>query len=138
MADDKPVRKPNEGSGYYLVLAGWVVALGVFLIMAPADWFGPSWAYFANHGQIIIPAGGFGMGLCLSLLGTLQLLALWCNAYLKLSFLFFLVGFVFWASGLLLGAEGILGHQGLIESPLMLFIGIHKIVASVNLHRQFR
>jgi hypothetical protein len=47
-----------------------------------------------------------------------------------------LTGFVFWTSGLLLGAEGLLGHQGLMEAPFMLFVGAHKFVISTGLRNK--
>jgi len=122
----------------YGVLAGWVVALGIFLVLAPADWFGPSWSYFYSHGQVIVPAGGFGMGVCCICLGIAQWLALWGKAARLLAVLLFLSGFVFWTAGLLLGAEGLFGHQGLIESPFMLFVGAHKFVMGANLYTQPR
>jgi hypothetical protein len=123
---------PDSRAGY-AVLAGWVIILGTFLMVAPDNWYGPTWWYFAQQGEMIIPAGGFGMGLCLLSLGVLQALTLWRRAYRTLSILLFLSGFVFWTSGLLLGAEGLVGHQGLMETPFMLFVGVHKFVMSVNL-----
>jgi hypothetical protein len=109
--------------------AAAVIWLGVVMMLGPACWFGPSWHYFTEHGAPILPAGGFGMGLCLTLLGALQLLAVWLRAGpLTLGILFFLSGFTFWTAGIILGAEGLLGHQGLMEAPLMILIGAFKFV----------
>lgn len=128
---------PDNRTGY-AVLAVVVTALGILLVVAPDDWYGPSWSYFTRQGEPIIPAGGFGMGLCLVLLGALQLLATWRAAHQALSLLFFLSGFVFLTAGLLLGAEGLLGHQGLMETPFMFFVAIHKFAVSVNVHNRVR
>jgi len=122
-----------ESRSSYGVLVAWVTALGLFLILAPDDWYGPSWSYFFTHGQPIVPEGGWGMGLTLLILGTTQAVALWFSAYRVLAGLFLASGFVFWTAGLLLGAEGLFGHQGLMESPFMLFVGAHKFVMGVNL-----
>lgn len=122
---------PDSRSGY-AVLAVWVTILGVFLMAAPDDWYGPSWSYFSREGEFIVPAGGFGMGTALTLLGVLQILAVWAGRWRMLSLLLGLSGFVFMTAGLLLGAEGLFGHQGLMEAPFMLFLAVHKLVISVN------
>jgi hypothetical protein len=116
----------------YAVLAVWVTVLGIFLMAAPDDWYGPSWSYFAHEGELIVPAGGFGMGMALSTLGVLQMVAVGGERWRVLSLLFGLSGFVFMTAGLLLGAEGLFGHQGLMEAPFMLFVAVHKLVISVN------
>lgn len=123
---------PDSKFGY-VVVALWITVLGILLMVAPNDWYGPSWSYFSQHGEPIIPAGGFGMGLCCAGLGTLQLVALWRNAYRVLMLLFFLGGFVLWTAGLLLGVEGLAGHQGLMEAPFMMTVGVHKFVVSASL-----
>jgi hypothetical protein len=113
----------------YWSFAVWTVALGGVLIAAPQSWYGPSWSYFSE-----LPHNGFGMGLCCVSLGLLQCLALWRNAAPKtLSILFFLSGFVYWTAGILLGAEGLLGHQGLMEAPFMMYVGAHKVTHSASL-----
>lgn len=118
----------------YISFATWTVALGLVLIVAPANWYGPSWHYFPQ-----LPHNGFGMGLCCLGIGSSQLAALrWhCTAGL-LAVLFGLSGFVFWTAGIILGAEGILGHQGLMEAPFMLYVGGHKIAhsAALTAHRK--
>lgn len=116
----------------YAILAIWVTILGLFLIAAPDNWYGPSWSYFYTHNEPIVPAGGMGMGVALTSLGTLQLLAIWAERWRLVSLLLFLSGFVFMTAGLLLGAEGLFGHQGLMEAPFMLFVAVHKLVISVN------
>jgi hypothetical protein len=111
-----------HNKGLYYTFATWTVCLGVLLIVAPQSWYGPSWAYFKQ-----LPHNGFGMGVCCISLGGLQLLVLWRNCRRQLlATLFFLSGFVFWTAGLILGAEGLLGHQGLMEAPFMLYVGAHK------------
>lgn len=102
----------------------WTMILGIFLMLAPADWYGPSWSYFPE-----LPHNGFGMGLCLTCLSFLQLLALWRESHWR-SFMLFLIGFVYWVTGIILGAEGLLGHQGLMESPFILFVGALAITLS--------
>lgn len=128
--------KPN-GHGPYLINTGpvyrtfaiWTTLLGTVLILAPNNWYGPSWSYFPW-----LPHNGFGMGLCCILLGSLQLIALWRNASKRLlSLLFFLSGFVFWTAGILLGAEGLIGQKGLMEAPFMLYVGAHKFSHSAAL-----
>ena len=124
---------PIEDKSGFVALAGWIVALGIFLMAAPRDWYGPSWFYFTHHGAPLLPEGGMGMGLCLAGIGALQLLMLWRNTTRYLPVLFFLSGFVFWTSGIILGAEGLVGHQGLIEAPLMMALGAHKFVVMSSL-----
>jgi hypothetical protein len=110
----------------------WTVVLGVVMMLAPSYWYGPSWSYFRE-----IPHNGFWMGLCCAVLGSLQLLALWRKATMRtLAVLLFLNGFVFWASGITLGAEGLLGHQGLMEAPFMCYVGAHAYAHSTALWRR--
>lgn len=113
----------------YWSFAVWTIALGVALMCAPPWWFGPSWSYFPQ-----LPHNGFGMGLCCSILGGLLVISLRLNANAKtLSGLFFLLGFVYWTAGTILGAEGILGHRGLMEMPFMLYVGAHAFAHSAAL-----
>lgn len=107
----------------------WTVILGIVLMAAPKSWFGPTWHYFPQ-----LPHNGFGMGLCLSILSLIQVVALkraWSARVL--SILFFLNGFVYWTAGIVLGAEGLLGHQGLMEAPFMLYVGAHAFAHSAAL-----
>lgn len=122
----------------FAVLATWITGLGLFFALSPHDWFGPSWSYFYTHGQPIIPAGGLGLGVCLTGIGTAQLLAIWRERFLLLSRLFFLSGFVLNTAGGLLFMEGLQGHQGLMEGPLLISFAIHKIVISVSLRNRVR
>jgi len=119
----------------YLAFATWTIVLGVFLMLAPPSWYGPSWSYFPQ-----LPHNGFGMGVCCAVLGASQIVVVWRQmSTLVLSILFFLSGFVFWTAGTILGAEGLLGHQGLMEAPFMLYVGGHKFAHSAALmthHRQ--
>jgi hypothetical protein len=119
----------------YWSFAIWTVALGVVLMCAPQTWFGPSWHYF-HH----MPHNGFWMGVVCTVLGTLQMIVLAHESldYFKLGILFFLAGVVFWTAGLTLGAEGLAGHQGLMEAPFMCYVGAHKITHSAVLlnHRR--
>lgn len=141
---DRPTYRPQpppiliSARSVYLSFAGWTIALGVILIVASMlapSWFGPSWSYFPQ-----LPHNGIGMGICCAVLGALQIVVVWRQmSTLILSILFFLSGFVFWTAGIILGAEGILGHQGLMEAPFMLYVGAHKFVHSAALlthHRQ--
>lgn len=122
----------------FAILSLWITGLGILLMVAPDNWFGPSWSYFSTHGQFIVPAGGFGLGLCLVGIGLGQLWSVWKEVYLLLSRLFFLSGFVLWTAGLLLWMEGLQGHQGLMEGPLFCSFAIHKFVISVNLRNRLR
>jgi hypothetical protein len=122
----------------YWSFAIWTVALGVVLMCSPKNWFGPSWSYFQG-----IPHNGFWMGVTLTVLGTLQMLVLADRQldYFKLGMLFFLTGTILWTAGLLIGAEGLLGHAGLMECPFMCYAGAHKITHSATLlnhHRRKR
>jgi hypothetical protein len=111
----------------YWSFAAWTIVLGVVLMAAPHSWFGPSWHYFLPH-------NGFGMGLCLALIGTAQILTLHRGGSDKtLSTLFFMSGFVYWTAGIIIAAEGLLGHQGLMEAPFMLYVGAHKFTHSAKL-----
>lgn len=129
---DPMPRRPmmvNTGTVYWNY-AGWTVALGGVLLAAPQSWYGPSWSYFAA----MIPHNGTGMGLCCTGLGGLLMLALWRDASaLIISILLFLTGFVYWTAGIVLGAEGLLGHQGLMEAPFMMYIGAHAFAQSAAL-----
>jgi hypothetical protein len=104
----------------------WTIVLGIVLMCAPQSWYGPSWSYFAS----MIPHNGFGMGLCLTLLSVVQAVALLREAERMISVMLFLNGFVYWTSGLTLGAEGLLGHQGLMEAPFILYVGAHAFALS--------
>lgn len=129
----------REPAGVYWAFAWWTIALGVVLACAPLSWFGPSWHYFPQF-----PQNGFWMGLCCMMLGTWQMLMLWRARRNEtapgsaLAALFFMSGFVFWTSGMALGAAGLLGHQGLMEAPFMLYAGGHHIAYSAALmaHRK--
>jgi hypothetical protein len=119
----------NTGPLYWNY-AVWTVGLGVVLIGAPESWYGPSWHYFQQY----IPPNGFGMGLCCAGLGTLLILALWRDLSARIiSILLFLTGFIYWTAGFILGAEGLLGHQGLIESPFMCYMGAQAFAHSMAL-----
>lgn len=127
-------KSDNPFRTVYWSYGGWTAMLGVFLMSAPPDWFGPSWNYFPE-----LPHNGFGMGLSCTTLAALLLFALWQNANeAVLSVLLFACGFVYWMGGILLGAEGLLGHQGLIEAPLMLIIGGQAHVHSAVLFSRYR
>jgi hypothetical protein len=121
--------KINTGPLYWNY-AVWTVALGAVLILAPQSWYGPSWSYFAS----VIPHNGFGMGVCCTGLGTLLILSLWRDLSARIiSILLFLTGFVYWTAGITLGAEGLLGHQGLMEAPFMLYMGAQAFSHSAAL-----
>jgi hypothetical protein len=113
----------------YWSFATWTIVLGTVLMLAPNNWFGPSWSFFPQ-----LPHNGFGMGLCCVLLGCAQMYTLYRGGTDKaLSVLFFLSGFVYWTAGIILAAEGLLGHQGLMEAPFMLYVGAHKFTHSAKL-----
>lgn len=118
--DDLPRRPVAINTGpVYWNYAIWTVGLGVFLMAAPKSWYGPSWSYFPQ-----LPHNGLGMGVCCTGLGTLLILALWRELSARImSILLFLTGFVYWTAGIILGAEGLLGHMGLMEAPFMLYLG---------------
>lgn len=118
----------------YWSMALWMVVLAVFLMAAPDYFFGPTWHYFNQ-----LPHNGFWMGLCCLWLGGVQVIALlkhWGRG--KLGFLFFLDGFVFWTSGLLIAAAGLIGKQGLLEAPFMLYAGAHNFLHSAILMSESR
>jgi hypothetical protein len=108
----------------------WTLVFGIFLVLSPQSWFGPSWSYFAA----MEPHNGKGMGVCLTVLSLMAIAALLRQARSNtLSILFFLNGFVYWMSGTILGAEGLLGHQGLMEAPLMLCMGAQAFALAASL-----
>lgn len=127
-------KQADEQIGVYWSFALWTVALGAVLMAAPDNWFGPSWSYFSQ-----LPHNGFAMGVCCAGLGGLQALTLLQHAcgrdlaYRVLAWLFFLAGFVYWTAGIILGAEGLLGHQGLMEAPFMLYAAAHQFSYSAAL-----
>lgn len=111
------------------------IILGIGLLAAPIDWYGPAWSYFQDY----IPANGYGMGICLISLSSVQLLALRREATaLTLSILFFLGAFVFWTAGVTLSIEGIASHQGFIVALFMLVIGGYKVMISAALWAHYR
>jgi hypothetical protein len=128
-----------EPVGVYWAFGWWTVILGVVLALAPESWFGPSWHFFKQF-----PQNGFWMGLCCTMLGTWQLLALWRGRLRRtapgslLAILFFLSGFVFWTSGIAIAAAGLLGHQGLMESPFLMYAGAHMYAYSADLMARAR
>lgn len=121
-----------------MALAGWIIGLGAFLMLAPDYWFSPTWSYFTRRGEWLLPSGGLGMGISLALIGGLQLLVIWRRKERYLAPLLFLAGFVFWVSGLLLGAEGIVGHQDCMAAPFMIALGVHKFVLMANAAVEYR
>jgi hypothetical protein len=119
----------------YWSLSFLTTILGFILCLAPDDWYGPSWHYFPQ----VLPHNACGMGLCCVALGLLQGLALWFDFKDSIiSILFFLSGLVFWIAGITLGAEGLLGHQGLMETPFMMYVGGHQFVHSAALMSAYR
>jgi hypothetical protein len=119
----------NTGPLYWNY-AAWTVGLGAVLIAAPEYWYGPSWHYFQQY----IPPNGFGMGVCCTGLGILLILALRLDLSARIiSILLFLTGFVYWTAGITLGAEGLLGHQGLMEAPFMMYMGAQAFAHSSSL-----
>jgi hypothetical protein len=126
--------KTDDPVGVYWAFAWWTIALGIVLMLAPGNWFGPSWHFFKQF-----PQDGFWMGLCCTMLGTWQLLVMWRSKLHDttpsrlLALLFFFSGFVFWTSGLTLAIAGLVGHQGLMEAPFMLYVGAHKFAYSADL-----
>lgn len=119
----------------YLSFATVIIALGSWFILSPQWFYGPSWSYFHRY----IPTNGLGLGLCLVLLAGLQILAIRrAMPATVLAILLFLSAFVFWVAGVILGAEGLMGHQGLQEAPLMIVIAIHKGAHSAHLWARYR
>lgn len=117
----------------YYGLAVWMAALGAVLMAAPDSWFGASWRYFHQ-----LPHNGFWMGLVCVILGVAQTFTIWRDKIRTTAILIFLGGFVFWTAGILLGAEGLLGHQGLMEAPFLLYVGAHKFIHSNTLNTEYR
>lgn len=122
-------------SSIYWSFAVFTAILGVFLILAPTWFFGPSWRYFDY-----IPHNGKPMGAVCLMLGAAQAGVLWKFGRKKyrrpLSILFFLSGFMYWTAGMILGAEGLAGHQGLMEAPFMMFAGGYHFAHGAGLSTQ--
>lgn len=114
----------------YWNFATWMILLGIFLILAPTYFFGPSWSYFPE-----LPHNGFWMGVTCLDLGILQMLVIWKgnSKYRLLGYLIFLGGFVYWTSGLTIIAEGLAGRMGLMEGPFMMYAGSHMFFHSATL-----
>jgi hypothetical protein len=122
----------------YLLLITWIIALGVFLVAAPPGWFGPSWSYFRVHKTLPLLPGGLGLGSVLLGIGVAQLITMWWHNDRTLVWLFFLSGFTLWSTGIIIFFEGLIGHQGLMEAPFMLYCAIHKFVAGSQLSVKIR
>lgn len=114
----------------YWSFANWTVALGVFLLLAPPWFFGPSWSYFNDALD-----NGAWMGTACVIVGLLQIvvLARKPRRYTQLSLLFFCSGFIYWLVGLILLRAGLIGHMGLMEAPFMFYVGAHKFAHSASL-----
>ena len=131
---ERPKMVVSTGPVVYTAFAFATVGLGIVLIFAPSNWFGPSWSYFHE-----IPHNGFGMGVCLIILGALQMFTVWLRLRIKiLAILLFLSGFTYWTAGILIAAEGLFGHMGLMEAPFMLYVGAHEFAHSAALMVQDR
>ena len=103
--------------------------LGVLLLVAPANWFGPSWHCFD-----ILLNKPWLLGTTFLVLAWHQALFLVMRARLNiLSWLFLAGGMVFITMGALIVASGLTCHTGLMEAPFMLYVGGHKIAHSAAL-----
>lgn len=122
------------GSKYvYYGHAVFMVLLGILLLAAPSSWFGPSWSYFPW-----LPHNGIGMGACCIGLGGLQLISVYRDCVHLTATLIYLGGVVNWTAGILIAAEGIFGHQGLMEAPWMCAVGGIKFIQSSVLLDDYR
>jgi hypothetical protein len=117
----------------YINFAVLVQVLGLWYVLCPADTYGPTWSYFHQ-----LPHKGTGLGICLILLSAGQLTAIANNRPRLTGALLFLSGFVFLTSGLIIFAEGVFGHMGLQEAPLMCIIAGYKFAQSAKLRAQFK
>ena len=107
--------------------------LGLWYILSPAYFYGPSWSYFHQ-----IPHNGTGLGICLVVISSAQLAAIANNRPLLTGTLIFLNAFVLLTAGLIIFAEGIFGHMGLQEAPPMCVIAGYKFAQSAKLRAQFK
>ena len=127
-----PPYEPINAAPLYWTFAFFTVALGVVCVMAPKNWFGPTWSYFPQ-----LPHNGTGLGLCCIALGSLQMLALWRRVSARLLAIpMFLVAFVYWTSAVTLMIEGLLGQHGLMETPFIFYVSGHQLVHSAILMRR--
>jgi hypothetical protein len=110
-----------------------MTALGVWFLASPEWFFGPSWSYFSQ-----LPHNGFGIGTVCVALGVLQTVCIRRDKVRWTANLLWLGGFVNWTAGILLGAEGLLGHQGLQEAPLFCTIGGYKFIVSSMLTSHYQ
>lgn len=123
-----------EITGIMKTMVGASLLLGLTLMMMPAEWFGPTWHYYP-----LLPHGGSRLGFTIVLMSIVQSYVIYrrgIRALLPLGVLMFLAGFVFWTSAFLLGAEGLQGHTGLAEVPLLLWMGVIKFAFSSALITQ--
>jgi hypothetical protein len=119
-------------------LSIWTSLLGVFLVCLPTDRYGPAWSYFHEQKELILPAGGQGMGVCLIIIGLLQTYAVFSLSHKMLWIMLFFSGFIFWVSGILLLVEGILSGDSAVSACFMLFIAIHKFVLSAAIQHAYK
>lgn len=117
----------------YVNFAVLAQLLGLWYILSPNYFYGPSWSYFHQ-----LPHNGIGLGICLVLLSAAQLVAIANDRPRLTATLIFLGGFVLLTAGLILFAEGIFGHMGLQEAPPMVVIAGYKFDKSAKLRAQFK
>lgn len=134
MAAAEGVTRTWPGSKFvYYGHAGLILTLGAFLLAAPTNWFGPSWSYFPW-----LPHNGVGMGITCTALGLLQLLTIHRNCVGTTWVLLYMGGITNFTAGVLLAAEGIFGHQGLMEAPWMCTVGVIKWIQCFVLRDDYR
>jgi hypothetical protein len=117
----------------YWSISVFTVLLGLFLIGAPASWFGPTWD------KMPFPYAGFALGMACIVLGYLQTLALGLEGDARiLSLLYLISGVLFWSVGCTFIMEGVHHRTGMMEAPFILYVGGHCFAHSASLWAYFR
>lgn len=117
----------------YINFAVLVQLWGLWYILSPSYFYGPSWSYFHQ-----LPHNGTGLGISLVLLSAAQLAAIANNRPRLTATLIFVTAFVLLTAGAIIFAEGIFGHMGLQEAPPMCVIAGYKFAQSAKLRTQFK
>lgn len=109
----------------------WYFMLAAICLFGPNEWFGPTWWYFQY-----VPHGGFGLGVTCLILGLAMVYAIWRRRRTAMRVALSAGALAIWISAALIGAQGVIGHTGLMESPFMMYVAFDIGIQSALLSRR--